>query len=424
MEDVIVIGGGPAGMLAAIGAAENGGRVLLLEKMEALGRKLLITGKGRCNVTTDFDQAQLVEHINHNPRFVYSALARFGTAAVRDFFESRGCPLKVERGGRIFPVSDRSQSILDVLQDALQASGVQVRTGARVLAINELPNEAWQVTTESQSYRGKALVLATGGASYPATGSTGDVYKFAKALSIPVVPPRPALVPLTCAPGWVQAAQGLSLRNVRLTFHDGDKVLYSDFGELMCTHFGLSGPLVLTASGKLVDYWQDHKGAISGTIDLKPALGEKQLDDRLLRMIQENGHKKLANGIKRLLPQKLILPFLAETGLDAEKRLLDLTREERLHMVHLLQDMPVTVTGPRPLREAIVTAGGIAVSQVAPKTMAVRSHKGLYVCGELLDIDADTGGFNLQMAFSTGYVAGTAAMAYAAFSESEAEACK
>lgn len=424
MEDVLVVGGGPAGMMAAIAAAEGGGRVTLLEKMPQLGRKLLITGKGRCNVTTDFGQEQLIEHIHHNPRFVYSALARLGPRDVRAFFEDRGCPLKVERGGRVFPKSDKAQSILDVLLTALKEAGVAIQTKAAVEEVIQNKDQSWTVRTSAGSYQGKALILATGGASYPATGSTGDGYRMAEELGISVVPARPALVPLVCQAGWVQAAQGLSLRNIRVIFTAKGKILYSDFGEVMCTHFGISGPIVLSASGRLVDYWQDNPGPIQATIDLKPALDEKQLDDRILRMIQKDGRKHLVNGLKSLLPQKLIRPFIEEAGLDPNQRMLDLTRSDRLKMRYLLQNMPLTVTGPRPIREAIVTAGGIAIRQVAPKTMALRSYEGLYACGELLDIDANTGGFNLQIAFSTGYVAGHAAKAYTDFFEGEGSSCK
>lgn len=424
MEDVLVVGGGPAGMMAAIAAAEGGAHVTLLEKMPDLGKKLLITGKGRCNVTTDFGQNQLIEHIHHNPRFIYSALSQLSPRDLRRFFEDRGCPLKVERGGRVFPESDRAQSILNVLLEALKEAGVTVQTKAAVEEMLQNKDQSWTVRTSAGNYTGKALILATGGASYPATGSTGDGYRLAADLGIAVVPVRPALVPLACRPGWAQAAQGLSLRNVRIIFTAEGKVIYSDFGEMMCTHFGVSGPIILSASGRLVDYWQDHPGPIQATVDLKPALDEKQLDDRLLRMIKKDGRKQLVNGLKPLLPQKLISPFIAEAQLDPAQRMLDLTRADRLKMGHLLQNMPLTVTGPRPLREAIVTAGGIAVGQVAPKTMALRSHAGLYACGELLDIDANTGGFNLQIAFSTGYVAGHAAKTYATYFDGEGSPCR
>lgn len=408
MYDVIVVGAGPAGMMAAIAAAEVGAKVILLEKMAEPGRKLLITGKGRCNLTTAKDRDGFMAHVKHNARFLYSAFQYFDNQSVCSFFEQRGCPLKTERGDRVFPESDRARDILDVLLSELKKQGVTLKVNNTVQSVS-MTNKTWHVFSEHDTIVGKTLILATGGASYPGTGSTGDGYRLLKKMGIAVTTPRPALVPLVCKKGWLQASQGLSLRNVRLRFGSEKKALYDGFGEIMCTHFGLSGPLVLSASGVLVDRWQKDPSPVEGTIDLKPALNEKQLDERLQREIRQQGKKQLNNALKTLLPQKLIDPFLALSGFSASMTMLDLRREDRLFLGSLIKAMPIVAMEPRPLSEAIVTAGGAKVSEILPKTMAVRHSSGLFVAGELLDVDADTGGFNLQIAFSTGRVAGVAA---------------
>ena len=400
--DGIIIGGGPAGMFAAITAAQNGRNVLLLEKNDRLGKKLLITGKGRCNVTNDCTAQEVLQNTPRNGRFLYSAMTAFPPEKIKAFFEERGCPLKTERGNRVFPVSDRSQSVLDCLQRELRRLNVKIVNGS----VQNILTENGHVTgvrTASASYDADWVILATGGASYPATGSTGDGYRMAEALGHTVVPAVGSLVPLETAGHDCQDMQGLSLRNcgVKLVNAKG-KVLYRDFGELLFTHFGVSGPTVLSASCHL-------KGeGCRLIIDLKPALEENKLDDRILRDLELYKNRSMENALTDLLPRSMIPVVLRRLEVDPEMQANSLTKQKRRALVELLKAFPVEITGKRPVAEAIITSGGVKVSEIDPKTMESKKVGGLYFAGEIIDCDAYTGGFNLQIAWATAWAAGTA----------------
>ena len=407
---VIVIGGGASGMMAAITAAENGAEVILLEKNDRLGKKILITGKGRCNVTTDKDTDEIIRSFVHNGKFLYTALSSFSNQQVKYFFEEAGVPLKVERGERVFPVSDQSKDIVNALRRKMQEAGVDVWLNATV---KEVLVEDGRVSgvqlVNGQKLLADHVIVATGGASYPGTGTTGDGYHFARKTGHTVVNLRPSLIPLECAEGYVKALQGLSLKNVNFTIETSQgKKLIQDFGEMLFTHFGISGPIVLSCSYKAVDYWQKNKEPLTGIIDFKPALSPEKLDARILRDIEEQKNKQLKNALHGLMPSKLIPVFIQKSGISPDKAMHQITREERQKMVELLKNFRFTITKARPIEEAIVTAGGVSVKQVSPKTMESKLVPGLYFTGEVLDIDGMTGGFNLQAAFSTGYLAGTA----------------
>lgn len=414
VNDVIVIGAGASGMMAALTAARTGCRVVLLEKMVSCGRKIRITGKGRCNVTTVKSREEILQQIRRNPKFMYSSLSAFDNRDVWNFFETRGCALKVERGDRVFPVSDHAQDIVDTLVDEVKKQGVKLHCEVKIVDLAYLEDGSFEVTAaDGKQWRAAAVILCTGGASYPGTGSTGDAYAWLEALELPLVKPYPALVPLLAKEEWVPELQGLSLRNVRLTIEDPrGKTLYSEQGEMLFTHFGISGPIVLSASGHCADFWQKKQQVLRAHIDLKPALSEAKLDDRLLREIAAMPNKHLGNMLKTLLPQKMVPIFAKQCGVDSEKVLHQLTKEERHQIVTWLKDFSFTLTGTRSLKEGIVTAGGLATKAVDPKTMMIKRVPGLFAAGELLDIDAYTGGFNLQVAFSTGYAAGQAACRY------------
>lgn len=407
---VIVIGGGASGMMAAITAAENGAEVILLEKNDRLGKKILITGKGRCNVTTDKDTDEIIRSFVHNGKFLYTALSSFSNQQVKYFFEEAGVPLKVERGERVFPVSDQSKDIVNALRRKMQEAGVDVWLNATV---KEVLVEDGRVSgvqlVNGQKLLADHVIVATGGASYPGTGTTGDGYHFARKTGHTVVTLRPSLIPLECAEGYVKALQGLSLKNVNFTIETSQgKKLIQDFGEMLFTHFGISGPIVLSCSYKAVDYWQKNKEPLTGIIDFKPALSPEKLDARILRDIEEQKNKQLKNALHGLMPGKLIPVFIQKSGISPDKAMHQITREERQKMVELLKNFSFTITKARPIEEAIVTAGGVSVKEVSPKTMESKLVPGLYFTGEVLDIDGMTGGFNLQAAFSTGYLAGTA----------------
>lgn len=414
LNDIIVIGGGASGMMSAIQAAQQGCEVVLLEKMATCGRKIRITGKGRCNVTTMKTREEILAAVRSNPKFMYSSLSAFDNKDTWNFFESRGCPLKVERGERVFPQSDRAQDIIDVLVKEMQLLGVRVvcETPIKSLSI-ESDGTFTVVSNESERWQSRAVIVCTGGASYPGTGCSGDAYSWMRDLGLKVQTPYPALVPLVSDEKWVQELQGLSLRNIQLVItNSAGKRLYSEQGEMLFTHFGISGPVVLSASGHCSAYWQKKREKLEAHIDLKPALSEQKLDARLLREIQEMPNKQLASLMKKLLPQKMVPIFIKRCGVQEARVLHQLTKEERQKIIALLKDFSFELTKTRDLTEGIVTAGGLSVKEVHPKTLEVKKIPGLFVAGELLDIDAYTGGFNLQIAFSTGYCAGRAASDY------------
>lgn len=397
--DVIVIGGGPAGMFSAITSASRGAKVLLFERNDRLGKKLLITGKGRCNVTNHCDLQEVLQNIPRNGRFLYSALTAFPPTAVMDFFEKNGCALKTERGNRVFPVSDKAASVLDCLRRLLKQNGVQVvnERAQEILAEDGLIKG---VKTEAGIYQAPKVILATGGLSYPTTGSTGDGYLMAQKLGHTVIPQEGSLVPLETAGQDCPDMQGLSLRNVAVKLvSDKNKVLFKDFGELLFTHFGVSGPTVLSASAHL-------KGTCRLIIDLKPALDEGKLDARILRDLEMYQNRSIENALTDLLPRSMIPVVLRRLEIEPSLQANSLTKVQRRAMVALLKGFTLDITGKRPVAEAIITSGGIKVSEIDPKTMQSKIINGLYFAGEVLDCDAYTGGFNLQIAWSTAYAAG------------------
>ena len=398
--DVIVIGGGPAGMFSAITAAKRGKSVLLLERNDRLGKKLLITGKGRCNVTNDCTEQEILQNVPRNGRFLYSAMTAFPPKSIMEFFENAGCPLKTERGNRVFPVSDKAQSILDTLTREMRRAGVVVRTG-RVREILMTAGAVSGVATERESFDADAVILATGGVSYPTTGSTGDGYAMAKALGHTVVEPQGSLVPLETAGSDCPDMQGLALRNVAVKLLNAKgKVLYKDFGELLFTHFGVSGPTVLSASCHL-------KGeGCKLLIDLKPALEENKLNDRILRDLEMYQNRAMENALTDLLPRSMIPVVLRRLEIDPQMQANSLTKQKRRALVELLKGFLVEITGKRPVSEAIITSGGVKTGEIDPKTMESKKVPGLYFAGEIIDCDAYTGGFNLQIAWATAYAAG------------------
>ncbi len=400
MYDGIVIGGGPAGMFAAIVAAEQGYRVLLLEKNDRLGKKLLITGKGRCNVTNHSSVEGVLQNIPRNGRFLYSALNAYPPEAIMHFLEKQGCSLKTERGNRVFPVSDRSASVLEALQKALRRNGVNVRkeTAREILAE---ASSVSGVITDCGTIYANWVILATGGLSYPATGSTGDGYTMAQRLGHTIIPQEGSLVPLVSSDVDCADMQGLSLRNVGVKLLDSKgKVLFKDFGELLFTHFGVSGPTVLSASAHM------SGDGCRLLIDLKPALEEGKLNDRILRDLDMYQNRTMENALTDLLPRSMIPVVLDRLSIPRSMQANSLRKEQRRALLELLKAFPVAISGKRPVAEAIITSGGVRVSEVNPKTMESKIVKGLYFAGEILDCDAYTGGYNLQIAWSTAYCAG------------------
>lgn len=404
---VVVVGGGAAGMMAAISAAEYGAAVTLFERNDRMGKKLRITGKGRCNVTNDCDMNEFLSNVPTNPRFLYTALSRFSTADTKAFFEDAGVPLKTERGKRVFPVSDRAGDIVAALEKKCKSLGVHI-IHKRVQNIIIRDGRACGVLTGEGETAADAVILCTGGKSYPVTGSDGDGYRFAKAAGHTVTELHPSLVPLVAEGRLCASMQGLSLKNVSLRIIDRgtQKTVYEDFGEMLFTHYGLTGPLVLSASAHLSDIAPDKYEA---HIDLKPALDEKTLDARIRSDFEKYRNRDFLNALNDLLPQKMIEPFVRLCEIDGRKKVHSVTREERERMVRTLKCIRVPLKGFRPLDEAIVTRGGVHVKEVDPKTMRSKLVAGLYFAGEILDLDAYTGGFNLQIAFSTAVVAGNAA---------------
>ena len=412
MSKVIVIGGGPAGMFAAYFAAKNGHRVTLLEQNEKLGKKLYITGKGRCNITNASDMEELFKNVCSNQKFLYSAFYSYTNDQVVEFFESFGLATKVERGNRVFPVSDRSSDVIATLTKALKSVGVEVKLFSKVKEIITTQHEQDDAKTEiagviladGTTIKADAVILATGGVSYVSTGATGDGYRFAEKLNHKIVEPTPSLVPFETKENWVPELQGLALKNVAVKIVNGKKVLYEDFGEMLFTHFGISGPMILSASAAIKpELLKEHPICY---VDLKPALDEETLDKRVLREFEEAKNKQYKNSIQKLLPGKMLPVIIELSGIDPDKKVNEISKEERKRLVSLLKALPMTITGTRGWNEAIITRGGISVKDVNPSTMESKKVKNLYICGEVLDLDAMTGGYNLQIAWSTGYLAG------------------
>ncbi|MBO5337772.1 MAG: NAD(P)/FAD-dependent oxidoreductase [Lachnospiraceae bacterium] len=427
MSKVLVVGGGAAGMMAAIAAADNGHKVTLLEKNEKLGKKLFITGKGRCNVTNAADMEVLFDNVCTNEKFLYSAFYQFDNRAVMAFVEKAGCPLKIERGDRVFPVSDHSSDVIAAFQRELKKRNVEIllNTEVKQLLFEELSEDCIDGKENIKEKKKKqtsrvvgvelakekalmadSVILCTGGISYPSTGSTGDGHRFAANCGHKIVECKPALVPLETVEKWCGDLMGLSLRNVDLQMYNGKKELYHGFGEMLFTHFGVSGPLVLSASSFYGKAKKD-KGEVMLYIDLKPALDLEQLDKRLLRDFEEHKNKQFKNALNGLFPNKLIPVMIELSGIDPDKKINEITKEERRSFAMLIKSLPLRVSGTRPFAEAIITQGGVSVKDVNPSTMESKKVKGLYFAGELLDLDAMTGGFNLQIAWSTGYLAGS-----------------
>ncbi len=408
MKTVIIIGGGAAGLMAAVSASWDHKRVILLEKNEKLGKKLFITGKGRCNVTTACPPEEFLENVMTNPRFLYSSFKRFDNQSMISFLEDCGLELKTERGQRVFPASDHSSDVIRVLRDACRKGGVDIRLNSHVSRIHCREGAFSSVELQNgEMIPGDSLILACGGKSYPSTGSDGEGYALASSLGHKIREPQPSLVPFIMEETWCKDLMGLTLKNVSIRVKDGKKMVYEGFGEFLFTHFGVSGPLVLTASTRLGKFQKALKeGRLSLILDLKPSLTEEQLDRRFLREFDTFRNKKIPNVMDTLLPGKMTPVFLARAEMDPEKRVRDVSKAERRRMVSLMKNLPMHIRGLRGFEEAIVTRGGVEVKEVDPATMASRIVPGIYFAGEMLDVDAVTGGFNLQIAWTTGYTAG------------------
>lgn len=405
MSNVIVVGGGAAGMMAAVFAARNGQNVQLLEKNEKLGKKLFITGKGRCNITNAADIEDLFTAVISNPKFLYSGFYSFTNQQVIDFFEELGVKTKIERGERVFPVSDHSSDVIAAFSRELKSLGVSVSLHTEVRELLcEQDKVCGVLLTNGKKMKADAVIVATGGISYPSTGSTGDGYRFAKETGHRVTELLPSLVPMEVRQWYAKELQGLSLRNIEICITDGKKKLYEEFGEMLFTHYGVTGPVILSASsvvGKTL-----RKKELTLHIDLKQALSEEQLDKRILREFDANHNKQYKNSIDSLFPAKLKPVMIELSEIEPEKKVNEITKEERQRLVHLIKDFTMTLTGLRSYNEAIITKGGVSVKEVDPGTMESKKMKGLYFAGEVLDLDAVTGGYNLQIAWSTGYLAG------------------
>ena len=412
MSKVLIIGGGAAGMMAGVFAARNHHEVHILEKNEKLGKKVFITGKGRCNVANACDTEELFPAVMSNPKFLYSGFYSFGPQDVMNFFEEAGVPLKVERGNRVFPQSDHSSDIIRALERELKKAGAKVHLHTTVKEIVKKP-EAEKVTgvilEDGTFMEGDAVIVATGGFSYQSTGSTGDGYRFARELGLKVTDISPSLVPLKTKEDYIPKLQGLSLKNTGLTIKNGKKVLYEDFGEMMFTHFGVTGPMILSASAHIgAKLAKAENGELCAYLDLKPALTKEQLDARILREFETGQNKQFKNVIGVLFPSSLTPVMLELGGIPAEKKIHDISREERQHFVDLVKAFPFTITGMGEFKEAIITKGGVSVKEINPGTMESKKISGLYFAGEVLDLDVVTGGYNLQIAWSTAYLAAQA----------------
>ena len=411
---VVIVGGGPAGIIAAISAAQNGDNVVVLEKNSSLGKKLLITGKGRCNITSSIDISDFIKNIPGNGRFLYSAFQNYTNEDIINLLENNGVKVKEERGNRIFPVSDRAEDVLNALiKEMKKYSNIEIKTAKKVkkILVNSLGSVEGVLLETGEKIMAGKVILATGGKSYPLTGSSGEGYSMAKELGHTIENIRGSLVPLT-AESLCQRLQGLSLRNVKITIKDENdsKKIYDDFGEMLFTHFGVSGPTILSGSSHLLRYKEvdeklKHK-QISLYIDLKPALSQEELDKRILRDFEEVKNKEFKNSLEKLLPKKLIDVVVDLSKINPYKKVNEITKEERQILVNLLKNFKVIITGFRPVEEAIVTAGGISIKEINPKTMESKIVPGLFFAGEIIDVDAYTGGFNLQIAYSTGFTAG------------------
>ena len=413
---VIVIGGGPAGMMAAITAAESGNKVILLEKMERLGRKLLITGKGRCNITSSLPIDDFIQNTPGNGQFLYSCFKNYTNQDIIQFLKSQGLEVKEERGNRIFPITDKSLDVLECFKRRLKELNVEIIYNTKVTDVIQIKEqEKLQIKTEDNKlFEADKVVLATGGKSYHLTGSTGDGYKIAEKLGHTVTKIRPSLVPLECYDKKLcKDLQGLSLRNVKIKIENTEsrKVIYEDFGEMLFTHFGVSGPTILSGSAHLVRYKNIYEllknKKIILKIDFKPALSEEKLDERILRDFAEFKNKQFKNSLDKLLPQKLIHVIIEKSKINPDKKVNEITKQERKNIVKLLKDFEIVISDFRPIDEAIITSGGINIKEINPKTMESKLVPGLYFAGEILDVDAYTGGFNLQIAYSIGYTAGS-----------------
>ena len=412
MSHVIVVGGGAARMFAAIAAAKNGHQVTLYEKNEKLGKKIFITGKGRCNITNAADMEELFDAVVTNSKFLYSSFYGYTNQNVIDFFEDAGVPVKIERGNRVFPISDHSSDVIRALEREMKKVGVKVCLNTEVKSVEAEKGKFNKVVLkDTTTQAADACIVATGGLSYRSTGSTGDGFRFAENVGHKVTQCFPSLVPMETKEPWICELQGLSLRNVEAKILDGKKELYKDFGEMLFTHFGVSGPLIISASSYVGKKFMDKNGQkkeLTLEIDLKPALTEEQLDQRVLRDFEENHNRQFKNAITKLFPTKLIPVMLELGGIGPEKKVNNIEKEERKQFVHLIKHFRMTLTGLRGYLEAIITKGGVNVKEIDPGTMESKLVKGLYFAGEVLDLDALTGGFNLQIAWSTGYAAGNA----------------
>lgn len=406
MSKVVVVGAGAAGMMAAIASSDNGNNVTIIEKNDKLGKKLFITGKGRCNITNACDMDTLYKSVIRNPKFLFSAFNLYNNYDIIDFFENNGLDTKIERGGRVFPVSDHSSDVIRCLENVIKDRGIEILFRKEVDKIKTDTNGKFEIYIKNADIiNADKVIIATGGMSYPSTGSTGDGYEFARANGHKVEHLSPSLVPFNIKENYVTKLQGLSLKNVTVTLYDDKKEIFSDFGEMLFTHFGVSGPLILTASSFVNEYI--CKGNIRLSIDLKPALAQEQLDKRILRDFETEKNKQFKNSINSLLPSKLIPIIIELSNIDPEKKVNEISKEERLLLVELIKNFKMTINGLRDYKEAIITKGGVNVKDINPKTMESKIVPGLFFAGEVLDVDAVTGGFNLQIAWSTGYAAGS-----------------